>query len=97
MFPPGHTSVESLTRVAGPKRKYMNTLSTWDEVEEGGYVIYGSPATVRDRMKECIKAARCGIINCIFQIGNLPPEKALKSQTLFATEVMPALRKEIPW
>jgi alkanesulfonate monooxygenase SsuD/methylene tetrahydromethanopterin reductase-like flavin-dependent oxidoreductase (luciferase family) len=97
MFPPGHTSVESLTRVAGPKRKYMNTLSTWDEVEEGGYVIYGSPATVRDRMKECIKAARCGIINCIFQIGNLPPEKALKSQTLFATDVMPALRKEFPW
>ena len=97
MFPPGHTSVESLTRVAGPKRKYMNTLSTWDEVDEGRFVVYGSPATVRDRMKECIKAAGCGIVTCIFQIGNLPLEKTMKSMELFASEVMPALRKEIPW
>jgi alkanesulfonate monooxygenase SsuD/methylene tetrahydromethanopterin reductase-like flavin-dependent oxidoreductase (luciferase family) len=97
MFPPGHTSVESLTRVAGPKRKYMNTLSTWDEVDEGRFVVYGSPATVRDRMKDSIKAAGCGIVTCIFQIGNLPPEKTMKSMELFASEVMPALRKEIPW
>jgi alkanesulfonate monooxygenase SsuD/methylene tetrahydromethanopterin reductase-like flavin-dependent oxidoreductase (luciferase family) len=97
MFPPGHTSVESLTRVAGPKRKYMNTLSTWDEVDEGRFVVYGSPATVRDRMKDSIKAAGCGIITCIFQIGNLAPEKTMKSMELFASEVMPALRKEIPW
>ena len=97
MFPPGHTSVESLTRVAGPKRKYMNTLSTWDEVEEGRFVVYGSPATVRDRMKDSIKAAGCGIVTCIFQIGNLSPEKTMKSMELFASEVMPALRKAIPW
>jgi alkanesulfonate monooxygenase SsuD/methylene tetrahydromethanopterin reductase-like flavin-dependent oxidoreductase (luciferase family) len=75
----------------------MNTLETWSEVDEGGYVLYGSPATVRDRMKESIKAARCGIINCIFQIGNLAPEKTMKSMELFASEVMPALRKEFPW
>jgi alkanesulfonate monooxygenase SsuD/methylene tetrahydromethanopterin reductase-like flavin-dependent oxidoreductase (luciferase family) len=97
MFPPGHTSVESLTRVAGPKRKYMNTLSTWDEVDEGGYVLYGSPATVRDRMQECIGKARCGIVNCIFQIGNLPPPATMRSMELFASEVMPALRKAFPW
>jgi hypothetical protein len=41
----------------------MNTLSTWDEVDEGGYVIYGSPATVRNRMKECIKEARWCSVN----------------------------------
>jgi hypothetical protein len=75
----------------------MNTLSTWDEVDEGGYVLYGSPATVRDRMQECIAKARCGIINCIFQIGNLPTQQTMRSMELFASEVMPALRKAFPW
>jgi alkanesulfonate monooxygenase SsuD/methylene tetrahydromethanopterin reductase-like flavin-dependent oxidoreductase (luciferase family) len=97
MFPPGHTSVESLTRVAGPRRKYMNTLASWDEVDEGLYAIYGSPATVRDRMKECIKAAGCGIVMCIFQIGSLPHDKTMRSMELFASEVMPALRQEFHW
>jgi hypothetical protein len=48
-------------------------------------------------MKEAIKAARTGLINCIFQIGNLPPAKTMRSMELFSEQVMPALRKEFPW
>ena len=45
-------------------------------------------------MREGIKAARCGIIQGIFQVGSLPHELTMKSMQLFAREVMPALRKE---
>jgi alkanesulfonate monooxygenase SsuD/methylene tetrahydromethanopterin reductase-like flavin-dependent oxidoreductase (luciferase family) len=96
MFPPGHTSVESLTRVAGTRRKFVNTLEHWDEVEEGTYAVVGSPATVRDKMREVLKWTGCGIVQGIFQVGSLPHHLAMKSTDLFAREVMPALRAEFP-
>ena len=96
MYPPGHTSVESLLRVAGPKRKFVTALTSWREVEEGLYAVVGSPATVRDRMREALKQAGCGIVQGIFQVGSLPHELALKNMTLFARDVMPALRAEFP-
>jgi alkanesulfonate monooxygenase SsuD/methylene tetrahydromethanopterin reductase-like flavin-dependent oxidoreductase (luciferase family) len=96
MYPPGHTSVESLMRVAGPKRKFVTALTSWSEVEEGMYAVVGSPATVRDRMREVLKETGCGIVQGIFQVGSMPHEMALKNMTLFAREVMPALRAEFP-
>jgi alkanesulfonate monooxygenase SsuD/methylene tetrahydromethanopterin reductase-like flavin-dependent oxidoreductase (luciferase family) len=96
MYPPGHTSIESLTRVAGPKRKFVTALTSWSEVEEGMYAVVGSPATVRERMREALKQTGCGIVQGIFQVGSLPHELALKNMTLFAREVMPALRAEFP-
>jgi alkanesulfonate monooxygenase SsuD/methylene tetrahydromethanopterin reductase-like flavin-dependent oxidoreductase (luciferase family) len=96
MYPPGHTSVESLLRVAGPKRKFVTALTSWREVEEGLYAVVGSAATVRDRMREALKQAGCGIVQGIFQVGSLPHELALKNMTLFARDVMPALRAEFP-
>ena len=94
MYPPGHTSVESLMRVAGPKRKFVTALTSWSEVEEGMYAVVGSAATVRDRMREVLKETGCGIVQGIFQVGSMPHEMALKNMTLFAREVMPALRAE---
>lgn len=32
---------------------------------------------------------------CLFQIGSMPHELALKSMNLFATEVMPQVRAEV--
>lgn len=96
MFPPGHTSVESLTRVTGPKRKFVTQLTDWNEVEEGMYAVVGSPATVRDKMREALKQTGCGIVQGIFQLGNMPHHLALKNMELFAREVMPALREEFP-
>jgi alkanesulfonate monooxygenase SsuD/methylene tetrahydromethanopterin reductase-like flavin-dependent oxidoreductase (luciferase family) len=86
--------VASLTRVAGPRRKFINSLTDWHEAEEGGYAVVGSPATVRDRMREALRQTRCGIVQGIFHAGSLPHELTLKSMTLFAREVMPALRQE---
>ena len=96
MYPPGHTSVESLTRVTGAKRKFVTALTSWSEVEDGMYAVVGSPATVRDRMREVLKQTGCGIVQGIFQVGSMPHELATKNMTLFAREVMPALRAEFP-
>ena len=96
MYPPGHTSVESLTRVTGGKRKFVTTLTSWNEVEDGMYAVVGSPATVRDRMREVLKQTGCGIVQAIFQVGSMPHAMATKNMTLFAREVMPALRAEFP-
>ncbi len=96
MFPPGHTSVESLMRVAGANRKYLTMVDTWDEIEDGMYAVVGSPATVLQKLREGIKAAGCGILLGIFQVGSLSHEMAMKSMGLFAREVMPALRQEFP-
>jgi alkanesulfonate monooxygenase SsuD/methylene tetrahydromethanopterin reductase-like flavin-dependent oxidoreductase (luciferase family) len=96
MYPPGHTSVESLMRVAGPKRKFVTALTSWNEVEDGMYAVVGSPATVRDRMREVLKQTGCGIVQGIFQVGSMPHELATKNMTMFAREVMPALRAEFP-
>jgi alkanesulfonate monooxygenase SsuD/methylene tetrahydromethanopterin reductase-like flavin-dependent oxidoreductase (luciferase family) len=96
MFPPGHTSVESLMRPGNVKRKFISLLSSWTEAEEGGYAIVGSPETVRQKLREGIKAAGCGILQGIFQVGSMPHEMAMKNMELFATEVMPAIRAEFP-
>jgi hypothetical protein len=45
-------------------------------------------------MHEALKQTGCGIVQGIFQVGSLPHELALRNMTLFAREVMPALRAE---
>ncbi|HXG18405.1 MAG TPA: hypothetical protein VNN62_04955 [Methylomirabilota bacterium] len=41
-----------------------------------------------------IKELGIGILMPLFQIGSLPHHLAVKSATLFATEVLPHVRKE---
>ena len=43
----------------------------------------------------CIKELGTGIILCLFQIGSMLHDLALKSMNLFATEVMPQVRAEV--
>ena len=55
-------------------------------------MIAGSPATVRDRLREALKSLNCGHLMILQQIGSMPPELVRKSTDLFAREVMPHLR-----
>jgi alkanesulfonate monooxygenase SsuD/methylene tetrahydromethanopterin reductase-like flavin-dependent oxidoreductase (luciferase family) len=96
MFPPGHTSVESQLRPSHVKRKFISLLSSWQEAEEGTYAIVGSAETVRQKLREGIKAAGCGIIQGIFQVGSMPHDLTMRSMERFARDVMPALRAEFP-
>jgi len=65
---------------------------TWKDFLDEGYIIAGSPKTVRDRLREALKSLNCGHLMMIMQVGSMTPELVRKSTELFAREVMPDLR-----
>ena len=67
-------------------------MSTWNEIDKAGYVVVGSPATVRERLKEIALTTGLGTLVPNFSVGNVPHHLTRKSMELFAREVMPALR-----
>jgi alkanesulfonate monooxygenase SsuD/methylene tetrahydromethanopterin reductase-like flavin-dependent oxidoreductase (luciferase family) len=74
------------------RRSRPGALSSWDEVESGGYVVVGSPETVRQRLEEYATRVGFGVLVANFSVGNAPSELTRRSMTLFAQEVMPKLR-----
>ena len=68
----------------------------WKQLVDEGYIIAGSPATVREKMEELIKGLRVGNIFCLIHIGDMPMEKTRYSTRLFAEQVMPHLRNMWP-
>ena len=69
---------------------------TWKKLVDEGYIIAGSPATVRERMEDLIKSLRVGNIFCLMHIGNMPDWKTRYSSKLFAEQVMPQLQDMWP-
>lgn len=59
---------------------------------DNGFVIAGSPATVRQKLEELVKTLRIGQLITMLQVGNMNQEQTNKNTHLFATEVMPYLR-----
>jgi alkanesulfonate monooxygenase SsuD/methylene tetrahydromethanopterin reductase-like flavin-dependent oxidoreductase (luciferase family) len=98
--PPGYRTVKTIQ--AGKLNQFraenqrLFTQLTWKELVDGGYIIAGSPATVRERMEHMIKSLRLGTLFLLFQIGNMPDDKVRNSTKLFAEQVMPALRDVWP-
>ncbi len=94
--PPGYTTARSALKIAGTRNDFMLFLEKWDQVEEGGYAIVGSPATVRQKMAEMIQWLGVGNILALLQLGTLPADLTRKNMELFAREVLPALRGLAP-
>ena len=69
-----------------------SNLSTWDEVDKAGYVIVGSPETVRQRLEDYAKRVGFGLLIANFSVGNAPREYTEKSMRLFGEKFMPKLR-----
>jgi len=66
---------------------------TWKEYVDNGYVIAGSPETVRDRLREAMEQLRVGHLMTLCQFGSMPPELVRQNTELFATEVLPSMRE----
>jgi hypothetical protein len=64
----------------------------WKDFIKEGYIIAGSPKTVRDRLREAMKSLNCGHLMILQQLGSMPPELTRKNTELFAREVMPQMR-----
>ena len=71
----------------------MRNLSEWKYKDflDNQLVISGSPATVRDQLKEAVKKLRVGNLMVLLHIGSMPHELTLKNIDLFSREVMPHL------
>ena len=84
------TNRNPVRRAEDPK-----TLRYRDFVDKG-YVIAGSPATVRERLvEEVIKGLHVGNLMVLVQIGSMPHELTLKNIDLLAREVLPAAARHL--
>ena len=94
--PPGYTTARSALKLIGARNDFMLYTETWQQVEEGGYAIVGSPGTVLQRMEEMIRMLGVGNVLALLQLGTLPADLTYKNMELFAREVLPALRQRFP-
>jgi alkanesulfonate monooxygenase SsuD/methylene tetrahydromethanopterin reductase-like flavin-dependent oxidoreductase (luciferase family) len=58
---------------------------------ENGFVIVGSPKTVRDQLKEWMKRLRVGHLLALLHFGSMTTELCKRNIDLFAREVLPDL------
>jgi alkanesulfonate monooxygenase SsuD/methylene tetrahydromethanopterin reductase-like flavin-dependent oxidoreductase (luciferase family) len=93
---PGYRTINTikagvLSQVRKENQKLFQHL-TWKDLVEGGYVIAGSPDTVREEMEHMIRELRLGTVFCLLHMGNMPDWKTRYSTQLFAEKVMPQLK-----
>jgi alkanesulfonate monooxygenase SsuD/methylene tetrahydromethanopterin reductase-like flavin-dependent oxidoreductase (luciferase family) len=94
--PPGYAKAEAALKMASAMKDFLLSIETFDDVLDGGFAAVGSPATVSERLAEMTQALGTSRVMNLFSIGDLPGELTEKSLTLFAQEVIPALKREFP-
>lgn len=87
-----HASLSKLWRenVQGPSILLPSTEHVEQEIAAGS-TIAGSPETVRRAVAEQIRTLGLNYMLCGFYFGDMKHQDAMRSLSLFATEVMPAL------
>jgi alkanesulfonate monooxygenase SsuD/methylene tetrahydromethanopterin reductase-like flavin-dependent oxidoreductase (luciferase family) len=95
VLPPGYTSARSIAGIGKALDKFMINIRTRREIEEGAYAVVGSPETVRDRLIHHTQTLGVGNLLGLFQLGTLPAHLTRKNMTLFAEQVMPAVREAL--
>jgi alkanesulfonate monooxygenase SsuD/methylene tetrahydromethanopterin reductase-like flavin-dependent oxidoreductase (luciferase family) len=102
---PGYQDYQSMERaLREPLRERfdLRTLSAKQFVDQG-FLIAGSPSTVRDRLLEGIQRLRIGHLLVLLHFGSMPHELCMKNIELFSREVLPAIQDlwddewEDPW
>ncbi len=76
----------------GAAASQMRQGLTWKDFIEQGYIVAGSPATVRRQLEDVAKTLNIGHMMTLLHFGNMSKEQVTKNTTLFAREVMPHLR-----
>jgi alkanesulfonate monooxygenase SsuD/methylene tetrahydromethanopterin reductase-like flavin-dependent oxidoreductase (luciferase family) len=96
--PPGYTT-EASTRAkyqsqvrAAARSKQANHDLTWDEMVENGYVVIGSPDTVRETLEEACTELNVGHLCTMLQFGNMSDELTRYNTQMFGDKVAPALK-----
>jgi alkanesulfonate monooxygenase SsuD/methylene tetrahydromethanopterin reductase-like flavin-dependent oxidoreductase (luciferase family) len=93
VMPPGYTSLSSLRGMLSARgAKPFNEL-TYEEIIDNGMAVVGSPDTVGERFEAMIDELGFGQIISLMGVGDMPHYRTVKSMELYATQVMPALRR----
>ena len=90
--PPGYMSAPSFLNFRRLWTDNINRQQSWSDMVEKGFIVAGSPATVRDTFLERLNELRAGHAILLFQVGSMPSDLARKNMELFAAEVMPHLK-----
>jgi hypothetical protein len=96
VFPPGYVSHASMKRILGFKEELEYDKMSFDDLNDRGYAIVGSVETVKRRLLEYGEELNFGIVLALLQFGDMSHQRTVKNMELFASEVMPALRKRFP-
>jgi alkanesulfonate monooxygenase SsuD/methylene tetrahydromethanopterin reductase-like flavin-dependent oxidoreductase (luciferase family) len=89
---PGYMTLESWQSSPNPFNTDSLKRLRWKELVDEGYIVAGSAATVRDRLRETVKELNAGHLMVLCQFGNLSRERTLRNAELYAREVMPHLK-----
>ena len=93
---PGYRSIETMrasaTRELLEEQASLQKVETWQDYLDAGYIIAGSPDTVKKQLRKAIEELRIGHLMTLLQIGSMPRHQAMKNMELFAKEVMPGLK-----
>ena len=92
LFPPGYMTVPSMLRQIQMKDKLEFGKRTFEELEEQGYIVAGSPETVVERVRAIHARLGFGILTGLLQFGTMPHDLTIRNMELFARKVMPQLR-----
>ena len=65
---------------------------SWKDAINAGMVVAGSPATVREQLRDILKKLRVGHLMILAHFGDMPREKTMYNTKLIAEEVIPHLR-----
>ena len=92
---PGYRTLRTLRAGLSSQfeRKAYTGALTWKDFIEQGFIIAGSPESVRQQLEEAAKALHVGQMMLLLQFGSMPPELVRKNTELFAREVLPHVRK----
>lgn len=93
-FPPGYNSIASMRRISEFAHELDWAKMDARELDERGYCLMGSVETVRQRLAEYIHKLGFGLLLPLLHFGDMPHHRTIKNMELFATEVMPFLKRE---
>jgi len=74
-------------------RPFVGAAMTYEDILNNGILIAGSPKTVTRQLTEQIEETGAGHFLCWMNFGDLSQQQVLRSEELFATQVMPKLRE----
>lgn len=89
-----YASMVHLWRANGVELPRTVSSPDFDETAEQGFIVAGSPSTVRDRLLAQRETSGINYAICRFACGELSFEESARSVRLFAREVMPAFLPE---